>query len=259
MKNFLRQFKYEFLNVVRSRWIFFYVLIVFGLSAMFGYLSGDMSKTLVTLSSVVVVLIPLVSVLFSTFYWYNSDRYTELLLTQPVSRPSVLLSRGLAVVLALGFSFVFGAGFYFLIRGYWSSSLMLVLLIGFYLTFVFSVIGIWIGIAVLDRMRGVGLAFGMWLYFAIIHDSLILLSLLLFDEYPMDTPAAFMGVLNPIGLGRVILLMQQDSALLLGHSGALMRQVLTSASGTVYALLFAAIWLILPTFAAIHKFKSRDL
>lgn len=259
MKKIIRLMKYEFLNIIRSRWVFFYTLFLFLLSATFLYVSGTPSKALVTISSVITVLVPLTCILFTSFYWYNSDRLTELLLTQPLGRAEVLISRFIAMSLSLGIGFVVGVLLPFLFRGEWGLGIWTLAVFGGFLAVVFCSLGILIGVFVSDKMRGVGLAFGVWFYFVLVHDLLVLLVLMAAKDYPMDIWGSLLAAINPIGLTRVILLVQQEASMLLGHSGALIREILSTAKGILYALIIAGVWVSLPLYLSVRAFLRRDL
>lgn len=259
MRLVARIMKYEFLNIIRSRWVFFYTIFLFLLSASFLFISGSPSKALVTISTVITVLVPLTCILFTNFYWYNSDRLTELLLTQPVGRATVLIARFIAMSLSLGLGFVIGVILPFVFRGEWGLQLLTVSFFGGFLAVVFCALGILVGVMVSDKMRGVGLAFAIWFYFILAHDSLVLILLLATKDYPMDVPASVLAALNPIGLTRVILLVQQDASMLLGHSGAMVREILMGLPGVIIAILIGTFWLLVPVAVALRSFLKRDL
>lgn len=251
--------KYEFLNIIRSRWVFFYSAFLFLLSLVFLYVSGSPRKAIVTISSVITVLVPLTSILYTTFYWYNSDRMTELLLTQPIERKTVLFARFWAMSLSLGAGFAAGVAIPFLLRGAWGLDLLWITIFGGFLAIVFCGIGLLIAIRVNDKMRGVGLAFAIWFYFVLVHDMIILTVLILAKDYPLDFLASLLTSLNPIGLTRVVLLVQQDASMLLGHSGALVRESLLGNSGVLVAGGIFISWLVIPMILAYRNFAKRDL
>lgn len=259
MRNISKLIKYEFLNIIRSRWVFFYTLFLFLMSGVFLYIAGTPSKALVTVSSVITALIPLTCILFTSFYWYNSDRLTELLLTQPIGRGVVIISRFLAMSLSLGFGFFIGVGIPFIIRGAWGIQLFWVAFFGGFLAVVFSALGILIGVMVPDKMRGVGLAFAVWFYFILAHDLVVMLILVATKEYPMDFVAAMLAAVNPIGLTRVILLILQDASMLLGHAGAVVNEALTGIKGQLAAGAIVLFWLVVPILCAYRSFSKRDL
>lgn len=259
MKNVIKLLKYEFLNIIRSRWVFFYTLFLLLLSSVFLYLAGTPSKALVTISSVITILVPLTCILFTSFYWYNSDRLTELLLTQPLGRGTVIISRFLGMSLSLGFGFLIGVVVPFLLRGEWGIQLFWVTVFGGLLAVVFCGLGILIGVLVTDKMRGVGLAFAAWFYFILVHDLIVLVLLIIAKDYPMDLTASIVASLNPIGLTRVVLLVLQDASMLLGHSGALVRDLLLGVKGVICASVIVIVWLTVPMVSAYRSFLKKDL
>lgn len=259
MNTTVKLLKYEFLNIIRSRWVFFYSAFLFLLSMVFLYVSGSPSKALVTISSVITVLVPLTSILYTTFYWYNSDRMTELLLSQPIQRKTVLFARFWAMSLSLGAGFAAGVALPFLLRGAWGLDLLWITIFGGFLAIVFCGIGMFIAIQVNDKMRGVGLAFALWFYFVLVHDMIILTVLILAKDYPLDFLASILTALNPIGLTRVVLLVQQDASMLLGHSGALVRETLLGLTGQIAAVGIFVCWLGAPITFAYRNFVKRDL
>jgi Cu-processing system permease protein len=244
--------------VSRNRWIFIYGILLFLITFAFIHIAGDFLKAALSLSSILVVLVPLTSVLFTTIYWYYSDRFTELLLTQPIPRLNVYLARIGAITVSLGTAFALALTVPFLILGGLSGSVLLMAATGLFLTVVFTTLGMLFGVLLGDRMKGVGLALGLWFYFAILHDGLILILLLVFRDYPMDLPAGILGALNPIGLARVVLLMSTNASMLLGHTGALVRSLLTSSMGYVLATLLALTWMTIPIALGMRAFRRRD-
>ena len=155
---FKKVLKYELLNILRNRWIFIYVLFLFALSMTLIHLAGDYAKACVSLANIVVVFVPLVAGLFTTVYWYYADRFTELLLTQPLSRSDVFFARLISICTSLGLSFVIGINLAFLVHGTFNLGLVLLDLSGVFLTIIFVVLGALVGVSVPDRMKGVGLA-----------------------------------------------------------------------------------------------------
>ena len=161
--------------------------------------------------------------------------------------------------LSLGLGFVVGVLLPFIIRGEWGIHLITISIFGGFLAIVFCAIGVLIGVTVNDKMRGVGLAFAIWFYFVLAHDALVLVLLLVAKNYPMDTWAAVLAALNPIGLTRVILLVQQDASMLLGHSGALIREILLGRTGLMTAIGIGLFWIVVPISLAMKSFLKRDL
>lgn len=255
----LKVLKFEFKNILRSRWIFGYILISALISGGLNYLSNDLNKVMVSLALVLPVIVPMVCLTYSTLHWYYNERFTVLLLTQPLSRNTVILSRYLALASALGFSVVMGVVFPFLIRLHWPDGLWLLLLNVVILTFVFVGVALLIATLMVDRLKGLGLALGAWIYLNLLHDGLLLVLLVIFRESPMEITAGFFSALNPISLSRIVQLMYFDQPLLLGHTGALTKQILTSWRGYGMALACVTAWLVLPMYGVFRCFRTKNL
>lgn len=251
-------FKYEMMNILRNRWVFAYTLLVGLMGFALIRIGGDFQKAIVSLSGITVVLVPLISALFTTLYWYYNERFTELMLTQPIPRRTLFWTRFLALTSSLSVCYAIGVLSAFMIFGELNFSVLLLIVIATLLTFIFVAGASLISILVVDRMKGMGLVFGFWLYLVLIHDAVILMMLLLLSEYPMDLPGALMGALSPIGLARVVLLMYNESSLLLGHTGALIRNILTGWQGYAIAAGFFFMWMAIPLAWGRRTFNKKD-
>jgi energy-coupling factor transporter ATP-binding protein EcfA2 len=81
---------YSLSNLRRNWWVLGYgLLFLFLTDALFRF-GGGGPRVAASLMNVVLIVIPLVSVVFGTLYFSNSREFIELLLAQPVSRPSTL-------------------------------------------------------------------------------------------------------------------------------------------------------------------------
>ena len=76
-------------DLLRNKWTL--IFTAFYLSVSIGLLEMLVDTTKVTLSLMNVVLftIPLITLIFSTTYFYNSRDFIKFLLAQPVSRPTM--------------------------------------------------------------------------------------------------------------------------------------------------------------------------
>lgn len=259
MRIIAKLLKFEFINILRSRWIFFYTFFLIFLSGIFLYLAGTTNKALLTITSVITILIPLTSILFTTFYWYNADKQTELLLTQPLKRQELFISRFLAMSASLGIGFFIGVIAPFFLSGLMNMQLLWVSIFGGFLAVCFCGLGSLIAVSVNDRMRGVGLSFAVWFYFVLIHDMAVIAVLTLAKDYPMDNVATIFVSINPIGITRVVLMVLQDASMLLGHSGALIHQFMLSIKGLICVIAMMLAWLSLPFLLSYKIFLRKDL
>lgn len=254
----MKVLKYEILNIIRNRWILFFAILSITLSFTLIQMTGDFEKSLVTLATISVVSIPLLSILFASVSWYYSECFTELLLTQPLARESVFIARIIALLTSVTLSLPVASAIPFMLYGHFSSGLFIITGIEIFLSTVFVFIGVTLSLAIQDKIKGIGMSLVTWIYFVLIHDAIGLLLLIVFKEFPMDMPSALIGTLSPIGLARVILLVHQDSALLLGHTGALVRNFLLGIGGKIAAVAILGAWLILPLGLSYRMFTKRD-
>ena len=81
-----RILKYVIIDIIKNKIVVFYTILIalFAWSA-FG-LEDNASKGLLTLLNIILFVVPLFSVLFSTIYIYNSSEFVELLVSQPIKR-----------------------------------------------------------------------------------------------------------------------------------------------------------------------------
>ena len=108
MKLFKTVVYYEFSNVLRSKWPYILSVLIAIMTFTLLFLSDDIKKTLLSLTIIFCALIPLVALLFTSLYWYNSEKFTELLLTQPISRKILFLSRAVILGASVIFSLAIG-------------------------------------------------------------------------------------------------------------------------------------------------------
>jgi len=257
--NFLKLIKFEAFNVIRARWLIFYGLFFAGFTLGLLQFGGDARKVAASLSSVVLLIVPMASVLYGTVYWYSAEAFTQLLLTQPLRRGAVYLARWVAISLSLGGTFVLGTFFPLLITGALDSSSGLLLFTGFMLSLIFVAIGMLAAVWVKDRMRGIGVAFVVWLYFAVLHDTLVFFLVTVFRDYPIETPAMLLMAVNPIDLARVSLLMGLDMAAMMGYTGRMLQKFLGYGKGLSLMALLLFAWAFLPAWAGARKFRRKDL
>ncbi|GIL18552.1 MAG: hypothetical protein BroJett040_23030 [Oligoflexia bacterium] len=258
MKQFLTLLKYELLNVLRGRWLFFYTLLFSGVSYAIAKLGGDSMKAALSLLNMVLLVTPIVSILYSAIYWYNSDGFTTLLLTQPLRRWGIFASRWIAISLTLSLCFVVGTALPFVIDKTLTGAIINLLLMGTGLTFAFTSIGLLVSVIFNDRMKGIGAAFLLWFYFSIVHDGLVFLTMVIFREYPLEKPSMALVASNPIDLTRIMLLMKFDVAALMGYTGRVLQRFFSNNWGYWATLLVLLLWIIIPLAASIRRFNKKD-
>jgi Cu-processing system permease protein len=65
--------------------------------------------------------------------------------------------------------------------------------------------------------------------------------------------------LNPIDLGRVLVLLQVDVSALMGYTGALYKNLFSDFTGVAYALGLMLAWILIPLYWASRIFTKKDL
>ena len=145
------------LDILKNKFVIAYTLLLMLFSwSVFG-LEETSNKAFLTLLNLLLLIVPLVSSLFTTIYIYNSSEFIELLVSQPIKRTTIWNSffLGLSTVLAL--SFVIGIGIPLLL--FVDLKLALSLLItGSLLTIAFASLAFLAAIASRDKAKGIGIA-----------------------------------------------------------------------------------------------------
>ncbi|MCL6267896.1 ABC transporter permease [Flagellimonas myxillae] len=258
----LKILKYSFYDLMRSRWSYVYFIFYLLLGFVLLFLNNDVSKAVITLMNIIIVLVPLIATIFGVMYYYNSKEFTELLLAQPVKRTSIFLGQYLGVSGSLAMSLVLGLGIPFMLYGLlrsnaiWDFSLLLVT--GAFLTFIFTALAFNIALSNENKIKGFGYAVLLWLFLAVVYDGLFLISLIVFEEYPLDNFSLIATMLNPIDLSRTLILLKLDISALLGYTGAIFKKFFGTQMGFLVSMAILVVWTLLPIFRIVHKAKRKD-
>lgn len=247
---------------MRSRWSYVYFAFYLLLGIVLLFLNNDLSKAVITLMNVIIVLVPLIGTIFGVMYYYNSKEFTELLLAQPLKRSSIFLGQYLGVAISLSMSLILGLGIPFIFYGLFKSTAIwdfsLLLITDTFLTFIFSALAFNIALSNENKIKGFGYAILLWLFLAIIYDGIFLMSLILFEDYPLDKLSLIGTMLNPIDLSRTLILLKLDISALLGYTGAIFKQFFGTNFGLIVSIAMLAVWVIMPVFRIIFKSKKKD-
>ena len=109
-----------------------------------------------------------------------------------------------------------------------------------------------------DRLKGLGIAVGLWLFLAVLYDGLVLLLISIMADHPLERPLLALMLANPMDLARVGLLLQFDVAALLGYTGALMQKFFGRSMGVAVTSVAMASWILLPLLAGMRAFQKKD-
>lgn len=253
---------YQARDIARSRWLAAYALF-FALvaEALLRFAGGD-ARTILSLASIMLYVVPLVTLVFGTISLYNARELIELLLAQPVRRGAIYrgLYLGLAVPLALAVVAGIGAPFVFhgITEAGQGTTLLALLAIAAALSAIFTAVAFCIALWTDDRLKGLALAVGVWMLCAIVYDGIVLAVVAAFADYPLERPMLGLMLANPIDLARVTLLLQLDVSALMGYTGAVFQQFLGGIAGTLVAAAALALWFAGPLTLGMRAFRRKD-
>jgi Cu-processing system permease protein len=254
----LKLIKYVVYDILRNRILLGYTLLLLTVSLSLFNLEDDAAKATLSLTNLILIIIPLVSIIFSTIHFYNSYEFIELLVAQPLNRRTILLSQYFGVSISLFTAFFVGIGIPVLLYNASSTGLILILS-GMLLTQIFVSIAFWASVVTRDKAKGIGLSLMIWFYFSLIYDGLILFFLFSFNDFPLEKPILALTCLNPVDLGRILILLKMDISALMGFTGALYKDYFGSAFGLVFSIVVMSIWIIIPMLFAIRIFNRKNL
>lgn len=250
--------KYTVIDVFRSRTVMAYTALLLLLAMSLFYLGDDPVQSVVSMLHVLLMIIPLLCIVLGTIHFYNSREFIELMVAQPMKRTTVFLGQFIGFSLSLGLALLIGLGLPVALF-YPYKSAFLLLLVGLFLTFIFAALSFLASVKTQDKARGIGLALLLWFYFSVLFDGLVLLVVFYLSDYPLEKPVLFLTALNPVDLARVIVLLQLDTAALMGYTGALYQKIFGSSAGVLAATGLMIVWLVLPVLWAVRVFKKKDL
>ncbi|MCX2743562.1 ABC transporter permease [Mangrovivirga sp. M17] len=257
-----RILKYSFFDMIRSRWSIFYFLFFLITASSLLYMSNDSSRALASLMNIVIILCPLIGTLFGVMYYYNSRDFIELLLAQPIKRRDIFLGEYFGLAFSIVISFIAGITIPFIFYGFGGADTLVnfltIVVAGSILTMAFLAISFLVAMKNSNKIKGFGLAIIIWLFMAIIYDGLFLMSLFIFEDYPLETFSLAMTVINPIDLCRTLVMLQLDISALLGYTGAVFNKFFGTSQGIIISLFFALLWVAGPVWTISWQCKAKD-
>jgi Cu-processing system permease protein len=235
-----------------------YTLLLAVLTVSVSGIGDNTAKGLLSLLNVTLLFVPIISILFSTIYFFNSAEFTELLLAQPIKRSTLLLAEYTGIAAALCIAYLAGVGLPVCLL-YDGLAVITLIISGVLLTLIFSALALLIFVLFKDKTRGIGAAIITALFFMLLFDGLLLSFIYSFSDYPIEQPLLGLISLNPVDLARILVLLQLDVAVMMGYSGALFKQFLGSVTGSVYTVVCMLCWTVIPLLIAARVFKKKDL
>ncbi len=84
------------------------------------------------------------------------------------------------------------------------------------------------------------------------------MTLIIFEDYPLDKLSLVGTMLNPIDLSRTLILLKLDISALLGYTGAIFKQFFGTNLGLMVSFSMLFVWVFLPITRIIVKTKKKD-
>lgn len=262
MRTLAKVFGSQVRNVARSRWMTGYTLLLLLATTLLIRFGGSGERALLSLVNLVLLLLPLVSVVYGTLYVYNAREFIELLLAQPVGRGATYLGifGGLAVPLAAALLLGVGVplGYHAFFEPALLRPLLMLLAVGVGLTFVFTAFALAVAVLFEERSRGFGAALLVWLGCTVVYDGVLILVLTVFRDYPLEMPALMLSFLNPVDLGRILLMLTFDVSALMGYTGTVFARFFNDAAGLAAAAGMLIVCTLVPLAAGYRWFRRKD-
>ena len=253
-----RIIKFIILDILKNKIVLLYTVLLAGFAWSAFSLEDNSTKGILTLLNIILLTVPLVAILFSTIYIYNSAEFIELLLSQPIKRRTIWISLFSGLSLSLMLGFLIGAGIPILVFAPIEVGIMMIS-IGCIISVVFVAIAFLSAILTRDKAKGIGISILLWLYFALLFDGLVLFLTFQFSDYPIEKAMIFISALSPIDISRILILLHLDVSAMMGYTGAIFKDYFGNTLGLIISFVILLLWIIVPFFISLSKFKHKDL
>jgi Cu-processing system permease protein len=250
--------KYILLDILKNKIVPGYTLFLFAITFSVFSLEDNTQKGMLSLLNLILFIVPLVCIIFSTIYIYNSSEFIELLVSQPIKRKSIWLSIFVGLASALSLAFTVGAGIPVLIYEP-SATGMTMMLMGLLISIIFVAIAMLAAVSTRDKAKGIGFSILLWIYFSLLFDGLVLFLLFQFADYPLEKAMIVISGLNPIDLGRILILLKMDVSALMGYTGAVFKSFYGTEMGLIISIFVMFLWAAIPLLFSLKKFNRKDL
>ncbi|MFT3904582.1 MAG: ABC transporter permease subunit [Niabella sp.] len=254
----MRILKYVMLDILKNKIVIAYAIILALFSWSAFSLEDNTAKGLLTILNIVLLTVPLMSVLFATIYVYNSNEFIELLVSHPVKRSMIWKALFTGLSLSMVSAYIVGTGIPLLLFADAGTALIMIIA-GSLLSVIFVAIAFLSSILTRDKAKGIGISIMMWLYFALLFDGLVLFLFFQFADYPIEKPIVVLSALSPIDLCRILILLRLDVSAMMGYTGAIFKNFFGNNLGLVLSFALLILWIIIPFYFSLRKFKKKDL
>jgi Cu-processing system permease protein len=260
--NTLKIARYQLRDMFRSRWVIGYGLFFLVVTDALFRFGGGGERVAVSLTNVVLGIVPLTGILLGSMFLYSAREQIELLLSQPVRRGTLFRGLYLGLVVPLSTAMVVGIGLPFLyhgaVTGGGAGALPLLLGSGVLLTAAFVALAFAVALATEDRVKGLGAAIAIWMFFSVIYGGLVLLFVDAFSAYPLQRVIIGITLLNPVDLARILLLLNLEVSAMMGFTGAVFERFFGGGTGQAITLAALLGWVVVPFLLGLRAFVRKD-
>ena len=250
--------KYVMLDLLKNRIVLGYTVLLLVISVGVFNLDENTTKGVLSLMNLSLIFIPLVSIIFSTIYIYNSAEFIELLVAQPLKRKTLWMSMYYGLALSLSAAYLIGIGVPVFLFAF-SPTGFILLVSGLFQTLIFTGIALLASVKTRDKAKGIGVSVLLWFVFTLIYDAVVMLLLFQFSDYPLEKPMIALTMLNPVDLSRILILLKLDISALMGYTGAVFNEFFGSSTGMLISVLVLLLWTVVPVWFSAKQFQKKDL
>lgn len=250
--------KYVIADIIQNKIVIIYTALLLLISLCVFNLESNSEKGLLTLLNLILIIVPLICIIFSTIYIYNCSEFIELLVSQPLKRKTIWLGLSTGLSASLSLAFFIGVGIPVLLYHGDTTGLIMIVM-GLFLTITFVNIAMLSTALLHDKAKGIGLSTTLWLFLSLIFDAIVLFLLFQFQDYPLEKVMVLLSFLNPIDLSRIQILLQMDISALMGYTGAIFKDFFGNNLGIILSFVGLSLWIAFPLMFSLRRFKSKDL
>jgi Cu-processing system permease protein len=135
----------------------------------------------------------------------------------------------------------------------------MMLVVGCLISIIFVALAFLSSILTRDKSKGIGIAIMTWLYFALLFDGMVLFLLFQLSDYPIEKVIVAVTAFSPIDLARIQILLQLDVSAMMGYTGAIFKDFFGTTMGLTVSFALLCLWVIIPFYISLKKFKNKDL
>jgi len=259
----------EFRDRIRSRWVlaaaviftlFALVIAYFG-SAQAGAIGfKSMDLTIASLVSLVIYLVPLISLVlgYDALVGERERGSLDLLLTMPITRLELLLGKYLGLGAALAISTIAGFGLVGVILSYGIGFTALLHYAGFIITTLLMGLS-FLSLALLlsaycpSKMTASGAAIALWFFYVLIYDLILIGTLVVAGDTYVVRIFPLLLLLNPADIFRIINVYNLEEVRSLYGLATVLPQTLASYWVLCLALM---LWIVAPLAIAYKRFSD---